>query len=159
MDSKLLKRTLLIVIGLFLQNNVNAQMYVSPNSYVFANNEVVFVKQQLELNAADSNFYLREDGQLIQGSELQRVEPQSKNKGLGSLSVFQEGTTNNFQFNYWCSPVGGNISTAGNSPFGITQLKDIVDLTNSNNPTILAMNNYNGKASPFSIAPFWINKL
>jgi hypothetical protein len=134
-------------------------MYVSPNSYVFANNEVVFVKQQLELNAADSNFYLREDGQLIQGSELQRAEPQSKNKGIGSLSVFQEGTTNNFQFNYWCSPVGGNISTAGNSPFGITQLKDIVDLTNSNNPTILAMNNYNGKASPFSIAPFWINKL
>ncbi|MFV8371220.1 T9SS type A sorting domain-containing protein [Flavobacterium sp. LB2P74] len=154
MNSKLLKRTLLVVIGLFLHNNVNAQMYVSPNSYVFANNEVVFVKQQLELNATNSNFYLRKDAQLVQGSTST-----SSNKGLGSLSVFQEGTTNNFQFNYWCSPVGGSNATAGNSAFGITQLKDILDLTNSNNSTPLAMNNYDGTASPFKIAPYWIFKL
>ena len=159
MDSRLLKRTLMIVTGLFLQNGVNAQMYVSPNSYVFANNEVVFIKQQLELNAASSNFYLRENGQLIQGSELQRTDPQSKNKGLGSLSVFQEGTTNNFQFDYWCSPVGGSNATEGNSAFGITQLKDIVDLTNSTNSTPLAMDNYDGTANPFRIAPYWIFKL
>jgi hypothetical protein len=159
MDSKLLKRTLLIVTGLILQNSVNAQMYVSPNSYVFANNQVVFVKQQLELNATTSNFYLRTDAQLVQGSELQRTDSQSKNKGLGSLSVFQEGTTNNYQYNYWCSPVGGNTITEGNSPFGITQLKDIVDVTNSANSTPLAMNNYNGTASPFAIAPYWIFKL
>jgi hypothetical protein len=37
-------------------------MYIGPNSYVFANNEVVFISQQLELNAANSNFYLRENG-------------------------------------------------------------------------------------------------
>ena len=159
MDSKLLKRTLLIVTGLILQNSVNAQMYVSPNSYVFANNQVVFVKQQLELNATTSNFYLRTDAQLVQGSELQRTDSQSKNKGLGSLSVFQEGTTNNYQYNYWCSPVGGSTITEGNSPFGITQLKDIVDVTNSANSTPLAMNNYNGTASPFAIAPYWIFKL
>jgi hypothetical protein len=36
--------------------------------------------------------------------------------------------------------------------------QNIVDLTISNNPTILAMNNYNGTASPFN-CPFWINKL
>ncbi|MFV8268361.1 T9SS type A sorting domain-containing protein [Flavobacterium sp. GT2N3] len=154
MNSKLLKRTLMTVIGLFLQNSANAQMYVSPNSYVFATNEVVYVKQQLELNAANSNFYLRKDAQLVQGSMAT-----STNKGLGSLSVFQEGTTNNFQFNYWCSPVGGSTATAGNSAFGITQLKDIVDLTNSNNSTPLAMNNYDGTASPFAIAPYWIYKL
>ncbi|MFV7234560.1 T9SS type A sorting domain-containing protein [Flavobacterium sp. ZB4R12] len=144
----------MIVTGFLFQSNVNAQMYVSPNSYVFASNEVVFIKQDLELNAASSNFYLRKDAQLLQGSTTAGT-----NKGIGDLSVFQEGTTNNFQFNYWCSPVGGNIAAAGNSPFGITQLKDIVDLTNSNNPTILAMNNYNGTASPFAIAPYWINKL
>jgi hypothetical protein len=154
MDSKLLRRMLLIVTGLLLQNGVNAQMYVSPNSYVFANNEVVFIKQQLELNAANSNFYLRKDAQLVQGSTSAGA-----NKGLGSLSVFQEGSTNNFQFNYWCSPVGGGDATAGNAAFGITQLKDIVNLTNSNNSTPLAMNNYNGTASPFAIAPYWIFKL
>lgn len=154
MNSKLLKKTLLIIVGFLFQSNMNAQMFVSPNSYVFVNNEVVYIKQNLELNAANSNFYLRRDAQLLQGAT-----GTGANKGVGSLSVFQEGSTNNFQFNYWCSPVGGNIATAGNSPFGITQLKDIVDLTTSNNPTILAMNNYNGTASPFAIAPYWINKL
>ena len=154
MYPKLLKRMLFISGVLFLKQTAYAQMYVSPNSYVFASNEVVFVKQQLELNAASSNFYLRKDAQLLQGATTA-----STNSGLGNLSVFQEGSTNNFQYNYWCSPVGGNVATPGNSPFGITQLKDIVDLTTSNDPAILAMNNYNGTASPFAIAPFWINKL
>jgi hypothetical protein len=154
MNPKLLKKTLLIVSGVLFLSNVNAQMYVSPDSYVFASNEVVYIKQDLELNAASSNFYLRKDAQLLQGSTAAGT-----NKGIGNLSIFQEGSTNNFQYNYWCSPVGGNTATAGNSSFGITQLKDIVDLTNSNNPTILAMNNYNGTASPFAIAPYWIYKL
>ncbi|MFV8368200.1 T9SS type A sorting domain-containing protein [Flavobacterium sp. LB2R40] len=154
MSLKLLKKLVPAVIGFLFQCNIDAQVYVSPNSYVFVNNEVVFIKQDLELNAANSFFYLRRDAQLLQGSSTIGT-----NKGLGNLSVFQEGTTNNFQYNYWCSPVGGNSAAAGNSPFGITQLKDIVDLTNSNNPTILARNNYNGTASPFAIAPYWVNKL
>lgn len=154
MNSKILKKTLLMVTGFLIQSNVSAQMYVSPNSYVFANNEVVYVKQDLELKDATSNFYLRKDAQLLQGSAST-----SANKGIGSLSVFQEGSTNNFQYNYWCSPVGGNIADAGNFPFGITQLKDIVNLTSSVSSTPLAMNNYNGTASPFAIAPYWINKL
>ena len=154
MNSKILMKTLFIVTGILIQKSVIAQMYVSPNSYVFASNEVVFINQQLELNATDSNFYLRENGQLLQGST-----EAGANRGIGSLSVFQEGSTNNFQYNYWCSPVGGNIAAAGNSPFGITQLKDIVNLTSSNNSTPLGMNNYNGTATPFAIAPYWINKL
>ena len=154
MNSKILKKTLLIVTGFLIQSNVNAQMYVSSNSYIFASNEIVFINQELELNAETSNFYLRENGQLLQGSTSTGA-----NKGLGSLSVFQEGTTNNFQYNYWCSPVGGNSATAGNSPFGVTQLKDVAGLITFNEPSILPMNNYNGAASPLAIAPYWINKL
>ena len=159
MNSKILNRLFLFFAGFLFHSYANAQLFVSANTNVLVNNEVVYVKQDVELNAATSNFYLRQDGQLLQGSEMQRAEPQSKNKGLGNLSVFQEGTTNNFQFNYWCSPVGGNIATAGNAPFGITQLKDITTLTNSNDATILAANNYDGTATPFAIAPYWINKL
>lgn len=154
MNSKILKKSLLIVTGILIQNNVCAQMYISPNSYIFASNEVVFINQQLELNAATSNFYLRENGQLLQG-----LTSIGTNKGLGSLSVFQEGTTNNFQYNYWCSPVGATNITQGNSPFGVTQLKDVASLITFNEPSILPMNNYNGAASPLSIAPYWINKL
>jgi hypothetical protein len=154
MSSKLLNRSFLFVAGFLFQSYANAQLFVSANTNVLVNNEVVYVQKEMELNAATSNFYLRKDAQLLQGTNVTGA-----NKGLGNLSVFQEGTTNNFQYNYWCSPVGGNIATAGNSPFGITQLKDIADLTLSNAPTILAANNYNGTASPFAIAPYWINKL
>ncbi|SHL77833.1 T9SS type A sorting domain-containing protein [Flavobacterium xinjiangense] len=154
MSSKILNRLSLFIAGFLFQSYANAQLFVSPNTNVFVNNEVVFVKQEVELNAASSNFYLRKDAQLLQGTAAAGA-----NKGLGNLSVFQEGSTNNFQFNYWCSPVGGNLASAGNAPFGITQLRDIVDLTNSATSTPLAMNNYNGTASPFAIAPYWINKL
>lgn len=154
MSSKILNRLSLFIAGFLFQSYANAQLFVSPNTNVFVNNEVVFVKQEVELNAASSNFYLRKDAQLLQGTAAAGA-----NKGLGNLSVFQEGSTNNFQFNYWCSPVGGNLASAGNAPFGITQLRDIVDLTNSSAPTILSANDYNGTASPFAIAPYWINKL
>jgi hypothetical protein len=154
MDSKLLKIPLLIIVGFLFQTTADAQVFVSPDSYFFASNEVVFIKQQLELKGSTSNFYLRKDAQLIQGSTSLGT-----NKGLGNLSVFQEGTTNNFQFNYWCSPVGTSVETVGNSPFGISQLKDVDGLITFKEPTILPMNNYNGTASPLAIAPHWINKL
>ena len=154
MSTKILNRSFLFIVAFVFQNYANSQMFVSPNTNVFVNNEVVYVKQDLELNAVSSNFYLRKDAQLLQGTPVAGA-----NKGIGNLSVFQEGSTNNFQYNYWCSPVGGNIAAAGNSSFGITQLKDVADLTTSNAPSILASNNYNGTASPLAIAPYWINKL
>jgi hypothetical protein len=46
------------------------------------------------------------------------------------------------------------LLTAGNSPFRITQLKDIVDLTASVIQLCGSSFNYNGTASPFTIAPF-----
>lgn len=153
MKGTLLKKSAFFLAILFhLQGK--AQMYVSPNSFVFAKNQVVFVKKQVELNATTSNLYLRDNAQLVQGSSAV-----STNKGLGSLSVFQEGSTNNFQFNYWCSPVGGASATAGNSPFSITQLKDVNGLIDYKEPVILPMNNYNGQSNPLSIAPYWIYKL
>lgn len=154
MERELLKKIMVLATVLLIQNSIEAQMYVSANSSVFASNEVVFIGQDLALNAATSTFYLRENAQLLQGSTSVGA-----NKGVGSLSVFQKGSTNNFQYNYWCSPVGGSIATAGNSPFGVTQLKDIDGLITFKEPSMLPMNNYDGTASPLAIAPFWINKL
>lgn len=45
MNSKILKNTFLIVTGI-LFSNINCQMFVSPNSSVFVNNEVVFIKNE-----------------------------------------------------------------------------------------------------------------
>lgn len=155
MNSKILINTLLVVAGFLFQNQANSQdMYVNANSYVYVSNQSVYIKNDLELNASTSNFYLRDGGQLIQGTTGTGV-----NKGVGSLSVFQEGTVNNFQFNYWCSPVG-NIasSTSVNNSFGIGQLGSPTTSTNTTPATILASSAYNGTASPLAIAPYWIYK-
>lgn len=134
--------------------SVGAQMFVGANSYVFAKSIPVFIKQELELNTTTSNFYLREEAQLLQGTT-----GVGANKGVGSVSLYQKGTVNNFQYNYWCSPVGASLATAGNSSFGITQLKDVSTVTTSNNAVILPSSNYNGTASPLAIAPYWVWKL
>ncbi len=142
---------------LFLGITSQAQMYVSPNTYMYVNDQYVFVTGNVELNATDSNVYLRNNSQLLQGT----AAVGGANTGLGALSVYQEGTVNNYQYNYWCSPVGGSLATVGNSPFGITQL----GIPNTNLDTrsftpagILPISNYNGVSGngTLSIAPYWI---
>jgi hypothetical protein len=155
MNSKMLNKTVLIVVGFFIQNDVDAQVYVSPNSYIFATNQYVYVKQDIELTASTSNFYLRNDAQFLQGSTSSGA-----NKGLGSLSVLQEGTVNNYCYNYWCSPVGNSSVSTGNEAFGITMLNIPTTKTASTTATILPMSNYDGASGSgaVSIAPYWIWK-
>lgn len=106
-----------VLCFLFFGININAQLHVSTNSYVYVQNQFVTVTQDISL-ATDGNIYLRDESQL-----LQKTTASSTNTGLGSLSAFQEGTSNNFGYNYWCSPVGEPSASVGNSDFGITLLK------------------------------------
>jgi hypothetical protein len=143
----------LFLLGITAQ----AQMYVSPNSYVFVNDQYVFVTQDVNLNAATSNIYLRNNSQLLQGT----TAVNGANVGLGALSVYQEGTVNNYQYNYWCSPVGASNATVGNSAFGITQLgipSTNLDTRSYTAASILPIGNYNGVSAngSLSIAPYWI---
>lgn len=132
-----------------------SQIYVSNNSYVFNKGSLVYSKGNLELNGVNSNFYLRNEGQFLQGTTSS-----STNKGTGKLSVFQEGTVNNYAYNYWCSPVGNASVTPGNEDFGITMLSVPTTKTSSSAASILSMNNYNGVSGTgtLSIAPYWIWK-
>jgi hypothetical protein len=136
-----------------LNYDANAQLFVSPDNFIFVKNEVVFVKQNIELKSETSSIYLRKDAQLVQGTTAT-----SGNKGIGDLSVYQEGTTTNYAYNYWCSPVGAHLEPAGNSAFGVGQLKSINSIDSSSNSIILPVNNPNGVASPLSIASRWIYK-
>lgn len=134
---------------------LQAQLYVSPTSYIYANNQLVYVNQEVELNQSDSFFYLRNGAQLLQGTI-----GAGKNKGLGALSVFQEGTVNNYQYNYWCSPVGNvNSNTTVNNPFGIRQLGAPTTATATNPTTILAYPALDGTsaAGSVSIAERWVH--
>jgi len=143
----------LLIIG--TTNDLVAQLYVGNNSYVFNKGALVYVKGNLELNTATSNFYLRNEGQLLQGTTVG-----SANKGIGKLSVFQEGTVNNYAYNYWCSPVGNASAAVGNEDFGITMLNVPTTNTASTAATMLPMNNYDGVSGTgtLSIAPYWIWK-
>ena len=136
----------------FISISSFAQLYVSPSSFVYAKNAFIFVQQDVNLDT-NSNLYLRNEAQLLQGSAAT-----SANVGAGKLSIFQEGTCNNFAYNYWCSPVGNASATVGNEPFGITMLGQPTSTTATTTAIDLPVSNRNGIANPLSIASRWIYK-
>jgi hypothetical protein len=147
-------RKILLASFIAFTGVVNAQLFVKDGSYVFMTNQYMTVTQDVNLNNT-GNFYLRNTSQL-----LQKGSGASVNSGTGKLSVFQEGTVNNFQYNYWCSPVGNGA--AGN-PFGVALLNRPTGLISSTAAEILPTNSYNGTATggaggTMQIAPYWIWK-
>ncbi|MEC4004766.1 T9SS sorting signal type C domain-containing protein [Flavobacterium sp. SUN052] len=150
------KITLIVFLTFFFVTNSFAQLFVSNNSYVFNKGAMVFVNGNVELNGANSNFYLRNEGQLLQGT----TTTSTTNKGIGKLSVFQEGTVNNYAYNYWCSPVGNASVATGNESFGISMLNVPTTNVASTPVTILPIGNYDGSSGTgaLSIAPYWIWK-
>lgn len=131
--------------------NAFSQIYVSPNYYMYVKNEVLYVKQDVNM-PANGNIYLRNESQLVQGTT-----GTSTNKGTGKLSLYQEGTSDNFEFNYWCSPVGNASSATGNENFGITMLGRPVTNISSTAATMLT-NDSDGFANPLTISTYWIFK-
>ena len=149
-----MKKILLTNLMIVFTGIVNAQLFVKDGSYVFMTNQYMTVMQDVNLNNT-GNFYLRNTSQL-----LQKGSGASVNSGTGKLSVFQEGTVNNFQYNYWCSPVG---SGAAGNPFGISLLNRPTGLITSTVAEILPTNSYNGTTTggaggTMQIAPYWIWK-
>ncbi len=148
-----MKRLILILIGL-LSFGAHGQLYVSNNSYMYNKGKVVYVGGNVELNGANSALYLRNEGQLVQGTA-----GSSANKGIGKLSVFQEGTVNNFSYNYWCSPVGNASAAAGNEDFGVTML-NVPTTTTASAPATMITSDSDGQSSAGSlgISTYWIWK-
>ena len=150
-----MKRVLLIFYVAFSANSIFAQLYVKNNSYIFNKGTVVYSKGNLELNGTNSNFYLRNEGQFLQGTT-----GVSSNTGVGKLSVFQEGTVNNYAYNYWCSPIGNaTLGVTTNENFGITMLN--LPLSNIiSAPATINSSSYNGFSGTgtLSIASYWIFK-
>ena len=129
-----------------------AQLYVSNSSFVYNKEGLLFARGNLELNGATSALYLRNGGQFLQGTT-----GISTNKGTGKLSVFQEGTSTMYTYNYWCSPVGTASSSNGNEDFGVSMLH--VPLTStSSTPASLTSTSYNGLSGvgSLTIASYWI---
>jgi len=144
---------------LMVSTGAFAQLYVSPDSYVYVNDRMVYVTQDVNLQpnsaglASQGNFLLRNKGQLLQGTA-----GSSTNRGAGKLSVFQEGTVNNFAYNYWCSPVGNASASAGNENFSVSMLNRPTTALLSTPATMMGAGLFDGTANPFQIADRWAFK-
>jgi hypothetical protein len=144
---------------LFTALSVNAQLYVTPNAtsstdtYVFVDDEVIFVEQGINLvenvndPSTEASIYLRNDGQLIQGAS------NTANSGTGYISIYQDSQADAYDYNFWCSPVGGVIST-GNRNFGMARMYDQVDITESTRAFTTPASN--GFSAPLTISRKWL---
>ncbi|WP_298394604.1 T9SS type A sorting domain-containing protein [Flavobacterium sp.] len=144
--------TIFSILFTLMSSTMLGQIYVSNNSYVFNRGSLVYSKGNLELNGANSNFYVRNEGQFLQGTTVG-----SANTGTGKLSVFQEGTVNNYAYNYWCSPVGNASTAIGNEDFGITML-NVPTTSTASTPVSTTSTSYNGVSGTgtVTIASYWI---
>ena len=138
-----------------------SQLYVGQNSYVYAKNALLYVKQDVKItenvlpSSINGKLYLRNEAQLLQGTT-----GTSANAGTGRLSVFQEGTVSQYCYNAWCSPVGNPSATGQNEPFDIGMFYVPTTNTLSNAATNSSSPVYDGTSSvgSLNIANYWIWK-
>ncbi|KRD09174.1 secretion protein [Flavobacterium sp. Root901] len=146
-------RSKIILVSIFVTIQGFSQVYIGSNTQVYVKNQLLYVKQNIDL-ASNSNLYLRNNSQLIQGTS-----GLSTNTGTGVLSVYQEGTSDNFDYNYWCSPIGNTVLSSTNNNFGISLLYQPISATLSNSASLLPLGSYDGLANPLAIASHWVYKL
>ncbi|CAA9202071.1 T9SS type A sorting domain-containing protein [Flavobacterium collinsii] len=146
-------KIIILLVFLLINTKCISQVYFSPNTNMYVKNEVLYVQQGINLTL-NSNLYLRNNSQLLQGTT-----GNSANTGLGTLSLYQKGTSDNFDYNYWCSPVGNASNSSGNENFGIAMLSRPTTATASVTSTILPVSSSDGTSNPLAIAPKWVYKL
>ncbi|WP_405572416.1 T9SS type A sorting domain-containing protein [Winogradskyella sp. Asnod2-B02-A] len=135
-----------------------AQLSVRNDNFIIVNDEIIFVNDAITLGETDSKFYLRKEGQLIQGNDL------SSNTGIGELSVYQTGNASNYIYNYWCSPVGNNSVTAGNESARVNLIDEATNIATLQDPLGLTSSvdvaftsSYDGFSSPaLTISDRWL---
>ncbi|MBB3125275.1 hypothetical protein FHS04_002819 [Mesoflavibacter sabulilitoris] len=146
-------RNINLIILIFISHLSISQVSVINSESIYVTNEVFYIEDNLELKNINSLMYLRNNAQLIQGPGT------TGNSGIGQLSVYQEGTSNNYSYNYWCSPVGNvSVNTTDNNTFIPNQnIYDALDNLNSNLAGY-STNNYNGTSNPLNIEDYWLWK-
>ena len=121
-----MKSLLLNAAILLISVSAIAQLYVKPTSggnpsFVYVNDIQIYVEDDIELekNAAgpfEASIYLRGNSQLFQGGTA------ASNSGNGILSVYQTTNADQYDYNFWSSPVGLNAGGAGNTMNGPLRL-------------------------------------
>ncbi len=152
--NKSLRKGFIIAIAVFgISQCFSQDLYVDNNAYLYARDVVLFVNDDIRLETATSNIYMRGDAQLVQNTD-------TKNSDAGELSIYQNQTVGIYEYNFWCSPVGVSIDGTANAnvDFDGTNIHDPADHTDLTNVTSTPYgfigNSYNGTAT--QLATYWI---
>ena len=134
----------------FAQLSVQPSNAGTKSNFIYVQNDLLFLNNGLHLVknptvGGEASIYLRKNAQLIQGTDQR-----TGNSGSGSISIFQRGSTNAYDYNYWSPPV----TSPENGLFGISLLhapeSDITSKPAQATPAL------NGTANPLRIASRWI---
>jgi hypothetical protein len=112
-------KTVIPLLFLALSASVYGQLHVQPSatqaSYIYVEDTYIFVEEDINL-VSNSTAGNSSNGYpsiaLRQGAQILQRAPSTPNSGTGLLSVFQEGTSDAYRYNFWSSPVG--LSNASN---------------------------------------------
>lgn len=112
-------------------------------------------------NALTVTHYLNLDGKIDLQGESQLIQTLGSDldpTSSGELDRDQQGTRDQFTYNYWAAPVGTKNTTTNNNSYTLpTVLRDGTDPNNPQNITFLS-SGYNGNTNPLRIANYWIWK-
>ena len=155
-------RSIYNIITLLFAVTASAQLYVGPNAgtdtYMYVENTFIFVEQEVELVANTPgtgidegvpSIALRKEAQLLQGTTG------STNVGDGKISVFQEGTTNQWDYNNYSSPVS-RVSAIGVTAADVIGVPQTVLGTNKAAFTTDWDSSYDGATNTVNVSSHWI---
>jgi hypothetical protein len=134
--------------------SLNAQLYIGPSpktdTYIYARDRLIYVEKDLHLNEnhkkeTEASIYLRKGAQLLQGNKLT-----NNNRGSGKISVFQTGTSNAYDYNYWAMPVVINDKNIQVNDY----LYEPLSKTESREAKLISA--LDGSSDPLSISSRWI---
>jgi len=144
----------ILFLLIFSFTALQAQLSISPSekadSYLYVKDRLIFVQNDINLiknNKSDieASLYLRKGAQLLQGEKTTNL-----NSGNGSISVFQKGTSNAYDYNYWGLPVKVSVDKP--------QINDYIfePLSNTGSRNAKLISSMEGHSSPLSISNKWI---
>ena len=150
-----MKRIYSFTALLFVSIASFSQLSVTPSTkdhYIFVKQSLLYVGEDVNLEINNNSetvasIYLRNGAQFIQGAHQN-----SSNTGNGMISVFQYGTSNAYDYDYWAAPVGNSVGK--NGLFGINMFYS--PKTETNSAVATNSSSLNGNAVPLNISNRWI---
>ncbi len=132
------------LLGLLIENN--AKLEVKNDMYI------------------ENTKYLKVNGILDLQGQSQLIQTSSSildTASSGFIEIDQQGTADNYTYNYWCSPVSAINTITNNKPETINNI--LLDGTNAETPLNIAFSSSlssadGGTTNPISTSAFWMFK-